>query len=114
MRGLMIAAVVVLGVIVLAAFGGRALLRGRRVPTRAKLVLVGAVLWLLSPIDAIPDVMPAVGILDDVAVLAAAVRYVLGQVQPDTPTSPVQDRLRERRPLDASDWRLADDPPDHT
>lgn len=117
MRGWIPAAVVVLGVVVLLTIGARTLLRGRRVPTRAKLAIAGAIAWLLSPIDVIPDLAPVVGILDDVVVLIAAVRYVLDQVQPGSagPTGPVvEDRLRGRRPLDASDWRLADDPPDRT
>lgn len=112
MREWMIAAVVGVGTIVLLVIGIRALLRGRRVPTRAKLAMAGAIVWLLSPLDVIPDVAPVVGILDDVVVLIAAVRYVLDQVQPGPAGPPVEDRLRGRRPLDVSDWRLADDPPD--
>lgn len=108
MRGWTTVAVIGIGTVLLLVLGIRALLRGRRVPTRAKLAVAGAIVWLLSPIDVIPDVVPALGILDDVAVLIAAVRYVLGQLEPD---QPIERRLGQRRPIDVSDWRITDDPP---
>ncbi len=109
MRGWVMAAVIGAGIVLLLGIGMRALLRGRRVPTKAKLAIAAAVVWLLSPLDAIPDVVPALGILDDVVVLVAAVRYVLEQMD----TAPaIQERLAQRRPIDVSDWRIADDPPD--
>lgn len=109
MRGWVMAAVIGAGIVLLLGIGMRALLRGRRVPTKAKLAIAAAVVWLLSPLDAIPDVVPALGILDDVVVLVAAVRYFLEQMD----TAPaIQERLAQRRPIDVSDWRIADDPPD--
>jgi uncharacterized membrane protein YkvA (DUF1232 family) len=56
-------------------FGG--LLRDRRVPLRAKIVLGIAGLWLASPIDLIPDFLPIIGSLDDAIVAAIALRFVL-------------------------------------
>lgn len=111
---------VAVATVVLLVSGLRLLLRGSRVPTKAKLVIAGAVLWLLSPLDPLPDVVPVAGLLDDVAVLIAAVKYVLDQLQPaDAPPVPAPapappppaERLRGRRPLEVSDWRLSDDPP---
>jgi uncharacterized membrane protein YkvA (DUF1232 family) len=46
-----------------------------RVPTRVKVVLVVAGLWVLSPIDLIPEFLPIIGPLDDVVVVALALRY---------------------------------------
>ncbi|MDP9071059.1 MAG: YkvA family protein [Actinomycetota bacterium] len=46
-----------------------------RVPRRAKLVVVFAGLWVLSPIDLIPEFLPVIGPLDDVVVVALALRY---------------------------------------
>lgn len=110
MRGWVIAAVVAIGTIVLLVLGIGALLRGRRVPYKAKLAIAGAVLWLLSPIDPLPEaLLGPVGLLDDVAVLVALVRYVLDQVQPPGAGEPVQRRVRDRRAIDAADWRLSDD-----
>jgi uncharacterized membrane protein YkvA (DUF1232 family) len=105
MRDWQMVAVIVVGVLVLLALGIRVLLRGRKVPNKAKLAILGAVVWLLSPLDPLPDVMPAVGILDDLVVLIAAVRYVLEQLQPSE--SPDQ-RLEQREPVRPTDWRLGD------
>jgi uncharacterized membrane protein YkvA (DUF1232 family) len=46
-----------------------------RVPTRAKLAVGFAVLWVLSPIDLIPELLPVVAQLDDIVVVALAFRY---------------------------------------
>jgi uncharacterized membrane protein YkvA (DUF1232 family) len=51
-----------------------------RVPRRAKLAVAFAVLWVLSPIDLIPEFLPIIGPLDDVIVVALALRYAARQV----------------------------------
>ena len=51
-----------------------------RVPTRAKLAIGFALLWVLSPIDLIPEFLPVIGPLDDVVVVALAFRYAARQV----------------------------------
>lgn len=109
MRGWVMVGTIAVVTIVLVTLGVRALLRGRRVPTRAKLLIVGAILWLLSPIDVLPDFAGPVGLLDDIAVLIATVRYVLDQLEPAEPTEPMRDRLSGRRAVDATDRRLSDD-----
>jgi uncharacterized membrane protein YkvA (DUF1232 family) len=53
----------------------RRLRRDPRVPLRAKIALVVAVLWVLSPIDLVPEFLPVIGPLDDVLVVALALRY---------------------------------------
>lgn len=45
-------------------------------PTWAKGVIIGALGYFISPIDAIPDLTPGVGYADDVGVLLAAVATV--------------------------------------
>ena len=51
------------------------LLRDPRVPRRAKLLLALVIPYLASPIDLIPDFIPVLGQLDDVVVVAFAIRY---------------------------------------
>jgi uncharacterized membrane protein YkvA (DUF1232 family) len=51
-----------------------------RVPRRAKLAIGFAGLWLLSPIDLIPEFIPVIGPLDDIIVIALAFRYAARQV----------------------------------
>ncbi|MCA1674498.1 MAG: DUF1232 domain-containing protein [Actinobacteria bacterium] len=52
-------------------------LRGNPVvPRRAKIALLAAILWVLSPIDLIPEFLPVIGPLDDVVVVVLILRYV--------------------------------------
>jgi len=52
----------------------RRLRRDPRVPRRAKVVVALAGLWLLSPFDLLPEFLPVLGPLDDVLVVALALR----------------------------------------
>ncbi len=54
--------------------------RDPRVPFRAKAVLVVAGLWVVSPIDLIPEFVPVIGPLDDVVIVALALRYASRRV----------------------------------
>ena len=58
----------------------RRLRRDPRVPRRAKLVVALAGLWVLSPVDLIPEFLPVIGPLDDVVVVALALRYAARRV----------------------------------
>ena len=58
----------------------RRLRRDPRVPRRAKVAVAFAGLWVLSPIDLIPDFLPVIGPLDDVVVVALALRYAARRV----------------------------------
>ena len=51
-----------------------------RVPRRAKLALGFALLWVISPIDLIPEFLPVIGPLDDIVVVALTLRYAARQV----------------------------------
>ena len=58
----------------------RVLRRDPRVPRRAKVAVVVAMLWVLSPIDLIPEFLPVIGPLDDVIVVALLLRYAARSV----------------------------------
>jgi uncharacterized membrane protein YkvA (DUF1232 family) len=58
----------------------RRLRRDDRVPRRAKVAVALAGLWVLSPIDLIPEFLPIIGPLDDVVVVALALRYAARRV----------------------------------
>jgi len=45
-------------------------------PTHIKFLLVGLVLYIISPIDLIPDMIPLFGITDDVALLVMGWNYL--------------------------------------
>lgn len=58
----------------------RRLRRDTRVPRSAKIAVGVAALWVISPIDLIPEFLPIIGPLDDVVVVALALRYVARRV----------------------------------
>jgi len=53
------------------------------VPRRAKVVIALAGVWVISPIDLIPEFLPVIGPLDDVIVFALAIRYAARRVPRD-------------------------------
>lgn len=83
----------------------RRLSRDPRVPRRAKLAVAFAGLWALSPIDLIPEFLPIIGPLDDVIVVALALRYAARQVPRDVlfDAWSAEDRLLERLVGDRKD-----------
>jgi uncharacterized membrane protein YkvA (DUF1232 family) len=69
-----------------------------RVPRRAKVAILLAGLWLLSPIDLLPEFLPIIGPLDDVLVAALALRYAARRVPREVLLEawPGEPRLLER------------------
>ena len=61
----------------------RDLLRDPRVPRGSKALLWFAVVWVISPIDLIPEFIPIAGPLDDAIVAALVLRHVLRGSGPD-------------------------------
>src|SRR5215212_8384507 len=51
-----------------------------RVPWQAKAAVVVAGLWVLSPVDLLPEFLPVIGPLDDVVVVALALRFAARRV----------------------------------
>lgn len=51
-----------------------------RVPRKSKLILGGTIMYLLSPIDVVPDFVPGLGQLDDVVVALLALHSILNRV----------------------------------
>jgi len=58
----------------------RRLRRDPRVPRRAKIAIIFAGLYVASPVDLIPEFIPVIGPLDDIVVVALALRYAGRQV----------------------------------
>lgn len=58
----------------------RSLIGDRSAPLDVRLVLIGLLAWLVSPIDLIPEFIPGLGPLDDVVVAVVAFRYVRRRV----------------------------------
>ena len=52
-------------------------LRHPQAPLWLKLGALGIVLYIVSPIDLIPDVIPFLGVLDDIVLVPLAMRFLL-------------------------------------
>ena len=72
----------------------RSVIGDRGAPLDVRIVLVGLLIWILSPIDLIPEFIPGLGPLDDVIVAIVALRYTRRRLGTDA--------LRER-------WTGSDD-----
>lgn len=54
----------------------RGLVTDRTAPAGVRLALVGLAVWLVSPIELVPEFLPVIGPLDDVVVAVLVLRYV--------------------------------------
>ncbi len=47
-----------------------------------KAIVIGALLYFIIPVDAIPDLSPLVGYLDDLGVITAVIKYMGSEILP--------------------------------
>jgi uncharacterized membrane protein YkvA (DUF1232 family) len=67
-------------------------------PLHLKAAMIGVVVYLVSPLAVIPDILPLFGILDDVALLALAVGWIAARL-PESVRNPSRfEREPPRRP----------------
>lgn len=76
----------------------RRLRKDPRVPARVRVAVVFAGLWVLSPIDLIPEFLPVIGPLDDIVVVALVLRYAARRIPPEALIDawPAERRILER------------------
>ena len=69
-----------------------------RVPRRVKVAVGFAGLWVLSPIDLIPEFLPVIGPLDDIVVVALALRFAAKRIPTEALLEawPAERRILER------------------
>ena len=58
-------------------------LESDRVSIKDKAIIIGALGYLISPLDVIPDAIPIAGLGDDLAVLIYVLRKIWGEVSDD-------------------------------
>jgi uncharacterized membrane protein YkvA (DUF1232 family) len=73
------------------------LFREPRVPTALKAVPVIALLYVLSPIDLVPDFIPGLGQLDDLGVILAALELFV-RICPSAAQAFHREAVAQRRP----------------
>ncbi len=68
----------------------------RQTPLHVKAAMLGAVAYFLIPDDLIPDSIPVLGVADDAAVLAAAMKLFSSHIKPEHRQAAVRmlERLR--------------------
>ena len=59
------------------------LMLDRRVPLKSKLILPAGILYVVSPIDLIPDILPALGRIDDVIAVLLSLALFLSSAPKD-------------------------------
>ncbi|WP_172274220.1 YkvA family protein [Xylanibacter muris] len=58
-------------------------LQSDKVSAKDKALIIGALGYMISPLDAIPDAIPIVGLSDDLGVLLFVLKKVWGDVDPE-------------------------------
>lgn len=64
-------------------------------PARARILCGAAIVYILSPIDLIPDFIPVIGKLDDIIIVPALISMAIGMIPPY-----ILDECREKVELD--------------
>ena len=80
------------------------LLNDRRVPPWLKMIIPGTLLYLLFPIDIVPDIVPGLGQLDDIAVVLLGLKFFVEMC----PREVVRQHLDELAST-ASSWRVVEE-----
>lgn len=57
-------------------------MRDKYVPWYRKSIVIGALVYFISPIDAIPDFAPLIGYLDDLGVIMATIKFMGSELIP--------------------------------
>ena len=66
-------------------------LQSDKVSTTDKALIVGALGYMISPLDAVPDAIPIIGLTDDLTVLVFVLKKVRGNVEDE-----IKDKARQR------------------
>ena len=65
-------------------------LRHPAAPGWLKLGTLGIVLYVLSPIDLVPDWIPVLGVMDDLVLVPLAIRFLLNRLPPELLSKPAR------------------------
>ena len=66
-------------------------LQSDKVSTKDQAIIIGALGYMISPLDAIPDAIPIAGLTDDLAVLLYVLKKVWTDIDPE-----IQEKAKKR------------------
>ena len=66
-------------------------LQSNKVSKADKAIIIGALGYMISPLDVMPDAIPIVGLTDDLAVLVFVLKKVWGNIEPE-----IKDKAKKR------------------
>ena len=66
-------------------------LQSKNVPVKDKAMIIGALGYLISPLDVVPDAIPIAGLADDLGVLIFVLKKVWTDIDPS-----IQERSKEK------------------
>ena len=75
-----------------------------RVPLWAKTLVPASLVYLMSPVDFVPDVIPGLGQLDDLAIVVIGVKLFIELCPPEIVREHMQELLGE------ANWRVEPNP----
>lgn len=81
-------------------------LESDKVPLKDKAIIIGALGYLISPLDFVPDAIPIAGLGDDLAVLIYVLKRVWGEVDEDVKS---KSRAKLSQWFDDDEQEAADD-----
>jgi len=83
------------------------LMLDRRVHPVTKIIPLAALAYLFMPVDVVPDVMPLVGQLDDLAIVMLGLRFFFEFSPPEV----VHEHLKRLAQTAQGSWKVVDDKP---
>jgi len=83
------------------------LMLDRRVHPVTKIIPLAALAYLFMPVDVVPDVMPLVGQLDDLAIVMFGLRFFFEFSPPEV----VHEHLKRLAQTAQGSWKVVDDKP---
>jgi uncharacterized membrane protein YkvA (DUF1232 family) len=89
-------------------------LESEKISTKDKAIIIGALGYLISPLDFVPDAIPIAGLSDDLAVLFYVIHKVWGDVSEDVKVK-AKDKLTkwfDKDEIEAINHLFDEDPTD--
>lgn len=87
-------------------------LSSNAVSSRDRMIIIGALGYLILPLDLLPDFLPLVGFTDDAAALALAVTKVIKNITPEVKAKAEAKVISLFGPVDPSEIQFPDQEPD--